>query len=160
MSWSRTGVDLATRVRDVYQTYVRHLHRELAARGFSDVRPAHSSVFQYLDPGGTSLTDLAERAGLTRQAIWYLVNELEDAGYVHRVVDTTDRRRKLVRLTDRGAVMSRVARSAVTAVERAATRRLGRPAADDLRRQLDGLLDALRDVDPAPPQRPRTGHGG
>lgn len=144
MSWTETGVDLATRVRDAYQAYVVHLHAALDAAGYGDVRPSHASVFQYLEPDGSSLTDLARRAGLTRQAIWYLVNELERAGYVTRVGDPADRRRKLVTLTARGVAMSAVAREAVRQVEEQAIQRLGDTRAGDLRQLLDTLLGALR----------------
>jgi DNA-binding MarR family transcriptional regulator len=89
-------------VRDPYLAVSAALHERLAAVGFDDLRPAHLVIFQHVDPDGTRLTTLAERAQLTTPSIKYLVDALEDRGYVERVADPTDGRARLVRLTERG----------------------------------------------------------
>ena len=45
----------------------------LAERGHGAVRPAHGAVFQYLDDTGTTVSLLAERAQMTKQAMAELV---------------------------------------------------------------------------------------
>ncbi|MFD4432886.1 MarR family winged helix-turn-helix transcriptional regulator [Nocardia sp. NPDC058497] len=74
----------------------------LVAAGFDDVRAAHAPVFQVIDPEGTRLTVLAERAGMTKQAMGELIRHLTDRGYVAVGPDPADGRARLVRLTDRG----------------------------------------------------------
>src|SRR4029453_4258713 len=74
----------------------------LAERGPPEVRAAHSAVFQYVDDTGTTVSLLAERAQMTKQAMAELVHHLEAHGYVQRVPDPTDRRAKLVLPTPRG----------------------------------------------------------
>src|SRR5438128_5484803 len=54
----------------------------LPSRGFSDVTPAFSSLMPLLDENGARPTALAQRAGITKQAISQLVRELEVRGYV------------------------------------------------------------------------------
>lgn len=74
----------------------------LVAAGFTDVRAAHAPVFQVIDPEGTRLTVLAERAGMTKQAMGELIRHLTDRGYVEVGPDPADGRARLVRLTDAG----------------------------------------------------------
>ena len=54
----------------------------LAEQGHGAVRPAHAAVFQYLDDTGTTVSLLAERARMTKQAMAELVRHLETHGYV------------------------------------------------------------------------------
>ena len=65
-------------------------------------RPSHSAVFAQIKPEGSRLTELARGANMTPQAMGELVDELEGMGYVVRRPDPTDRRAKLIVLTDRG----------------------------------------------------------
>lgn len=74
----------------------------LADRGHGTVRSAHGVVFQYLDDTGTTVSLLAERAQITKQAMAELVRHLEIHGYLERVPHPTDGRAKLVVPTDRG----------------------------------------------------------
>jgi len=82
---------------------------ELAAHGFTDLRPVHNAVFAQVFPSGARITEVATRLGVTKQHVALLVDELERGGYVERVPDPTDGRAKLVRLTDRGRAAARVA---------------------------------------------------
>jgi DNA-binding MarR family transcriptional regulator len=66
------------------------------------IRPAHSAVFVNIDRAGSRLTNLAERAAMTPQAMGELVDDLAELGYVERVPDPADRRAKLIMLTDLG----------------------------------------------------------
>lgn len=78
------------------------LDEALESAGFADVRTAHTVVFQFIDPAGSRLSDLAESAGMTKQAMGELVRHLEAHGYVTVTPDSSDRRTKRVMLTDAG----------------------------------------------------------
>ena len=79
----------------------RSIAAAVAAAGHP-VRPAHAAVFTNIDSEGTRLTQLAERALMTPQAMAELVDDLARLGYVTREPDPTDGRAKLIVLTDRG----------------------------------------------------------
>jgi DNA-binding MarR family transcriptional regulator len=82
---------------------VADMFERMAASGFADVREGHGCVFGFIDlEHGSRLTDLAERAGLTKQAVGEAVAELERLGYLERVPDPMDGRAKIIRLTERG----------------------------------------------------------
>ena len=102
----------------------------LAGRGHTAIRPAHGTVLQYLDDTGTTVSLLAERAQMTKQAMAELVAYLEAHGYVRRTPDPSDRRAKLVVPTDRGRDVIAIAQGLAPELETLVT---GRLSADRLR---------------------------
>src|SRR5258708_24317023 len=64
----------------------------LRAAGHDDLRAAHAQVFVALDMEGSRLTELAARAGMTKQAMGELVRYLEHHGYLAVEPDSRDRR--------------------------------------------------------------------
>ena len=75
---------------------------QLAERGHPAVRPSHAVVFMNLDPDGTKMVTLAQRAGITRQAMSKLIHDLQASGYVEVRPDPDDGRATRVLLTGRG----------------------------------------------------------
>lgn len=70
--------------------------------GFAEVRIAHLGVTRNLDFKGTRANELAQRAGMTRQAIGELIDQCEALGLVRRVPDPSDGRAKMVHFTKHG----------------------------------------------------------
>jgi DNA-binding MarR family transcriptional regulator len=66
------------------------------------LRPAHTALFAHLDFDGVRLTELASKAGVTKQAVGQLVDDLVALGVVERVRDPDDRRAKRIRFSRRG----------------------------------------------------------
>jgi len=88
----------------------RRLIRELNASGFDDLRLPHMAVLQFPGPHGVRPGTLAERAGMSKQAMNQLLQSLEAAGYIARSAAEDDGRTRVVRLTKRGrAAYSRIA---------------------------------------------------
>jgi DNA-binding MarR family transcriptional regulator len=82
---------------------VEDMFGRMAAAGFDDVREGHGCVFGFIDlESGSRLTDLADRAGLTKQAVGEAAAELQRLGYLERVPDPEDGRAKIIKLTPRG----------------------------------------------------------
>jgi DNA-binding MarR family transcriptional regulator len=80
-------------LRDVEGRFLERLR----AAGFEEARPSWLLVMRNLKPEGSRTTDIARRAGLTKQAIGLIVDDMEAHGVVERVADPDDRRAKLVR---------------------------------------------------------------
>ena len=70
--------------------------------GHAALRASHAQVFEGLDPDGTRLTVLADRARMSHQAMGEMVDELTRHGFLERVPDPADGRARLVRPTARG----------------------------------------------------------
>src|SRR5437879_5426747 len=89
-------------LRVPFQAINTRIAEGLAASGYTDLRPAHFAVFQHMRPQGRRLTELAELAQMTKQSMGFLVDYLEERGYVERRPDPLDRRAKIVCYTDKG----------------------------------------------------------
>jgi DNA-binding MarR family transcriptional regulator len=94
--------NLARLLREFSRDFERQIWAGLSARGHPDIRPAHSAVFANLGMGAVRVTELAERAHVTQQAMGKILKELERMGYVVRDIDRNDKRAKVIRLTPLG----------------------------------------------------------
>jgi DNA-binding MarR family transcriptional regulator len=135
--------NIAVLLREVFVALNDRALTRLAERGHGVVRPVHSAVFQYLDDAGTSVSALAERAQMTKQAMAELVAHLETHGYVVREPDPADRRAKLVRPTERGREVVAIAQALVPEVDRLIADIIGPQRAVDLRADLEILRSRL-----------------
>jgi DNA-binding MarR family transcriptional regulator len=103
-------------------------------------KPSHSAVFAQIKAEGSRLTDLARGANITPQTMGELVDELEDLGYVERRPDPTDRRAKLIVLTDRGKQCIAAGIATIDGLEDQITAILGERGHRQLRTLLRRLL--------------------
>ena len=84
------------------QAIQRRIIRELNARGFDGLSMPHMAVLQFPGPDGVRPGTLAERAGMSKQAMNRLLQSLEDLGYVVRSDAPDEGRARIVRFTKRG----------------------------------------------------------
>src|SRR6266705_2168600 len=113
-------------LRMPWEAVQRHMLERLHERGFADFDAAHLNVFQYPGPQGARPSELAARLRISKQALNYLLGELERLDYLERRADPDDRRSKRVTLTTRGIAAISVIRAAVGEMETAWGRQLGR----------------------------------
>ena len=135
--------NLAVLLREAFVALNDLALRQLAERGHSAVRPAHAAVFQYLDDTGTTVSVLAERAQMTKQAMAELVQHLETHGYVMRVPAPADRRAKLVVPTERGLNVIALAQAMAPAVEDQIRALIGTERLRALRDDLEAIRRAV-----------------
>jgi DNA-binding MarR family transcriptional regulator len=136
-----TEPQLARLLLSAHRTLSTDLVDELEERGWPDLRASQAALVLNVDRrSGTRLTELARRAGVTKQAMMIVVDELEVRGLVRRTPDPEDGRAKVVRLTARGRQFAAECRRAVAAVEARTKRTLGGRRYDVLRETLDMLL--------------------
>jgi DNA-binding MarR family transcriptional regulator len=128
-------------LRFPWEAVQRHMLQRLHEQGFDDLDAAHMNVFQYPGPQGARPSELAARLGVSKQALNYLLGELERSGYVERQPHPHDQRSKRIALTDRGMGAVGVIRKAVAEVEAAWAERLGADRFAELR----GLLVELNE---------------
>jgi len=84
------------------QAIHRRIIGELNAAGFEDLRVPHMAVLQFPGPDGVRPGVLAERAGISKQAMNQLLRSLEGLGYLARSAAPDEGRARIVRLTKRG----------------------------------------------------------
>jgi DNA-binding MarR family transcriptional regulator len=85
----------------------RHVVEELQGRGYTGLRATHTTLLSNIDLAGSTVTEAAERAGITKQAMGRLASELAAAGYIRVADDPHDARVKALRLTVRGQRLMR-----------------------------------------------------
>jgi DNA-binding MarR family transcriptional regulator len=123
-------------LRIPWETVQRRMLERLHERGFDDLDAAHLNVFQYPGPQGARPSELAARLRISKQALNYLLGELERLGYLERRPDPDDLRSKRVVLIRRGESAVRVIREAVGEVEADWAQQLGPKRFSQLRRLL------------------------
>lgn len=120
--------------------FAEEFTNKLAAVGLSDLRPGHGCVFGNIDPeGGSRLTELAERANMTKQSVGEFASDLEQLGYLERVPDPNDGRAKIIRLTDQGRRAHLIGRQIIDELEQEWGQRYGEKRVASLRECLELL---------------------
>jgi DNA-binding MarR family transcriptional regulator len=121
----------------VHERMLAGLHQ----RGYEDLIAPHLSVLQYPGPENVRPSELASRTRMTKQALNYLLGQMEELGYLTRVEDEADQRVKRIRLTRRGREASAAMREIVLEIEVEWTQKLGRRRFSELRKLLAQLND-------------------
>ena len=111
--------------------------------GFDDLVPAHLVVLRWPGPQGRRPSEIAAHSDMSKQAMNYLLGQLESLGYVDRRPDPSDQRGRLVHLTPRGAAAGATMRATVEQVEREWSELIGTKDIDRLRTLLQRLTTAL-----------------
>lgn len=87
----------------------------LAARG--QVSAAHIHITRHLPPEGARLSELAQQAHMSKQAMNDLVDQCEAWGIVIRTIDARDRRARMIQYTESGLLWLQAFTRAVTQAE-------------------------------------------
>jgi DNA-binding MarR family transcriptional regulator len=122
-----------------WEAVQRRMLERLHERGFGDFDAAYLNVFQYPGPHGARPSDLAGRLRISKQALNYLLRELERLDYLERRPDPDDLRAKRITLTSRGKAAVTVIREAVAETETEWARQLGPKRFTQLRTLLHEL---------------------
>ncbi len=113
--------------------------RAMHERGFAGIRLVHIALIRNVDENGTRISDIARRAGMTKQATGQLVAEFVELGYIRLVADPADGRAKIARYTARGKRLLVAIVASIEQTEDAVSAAIGHP-------QLAALKTALRQL--------------
>jgi DNA-binding MarR family transcriptional regulator len=132
---------------EVKAAAVQKVFERLRDNGFNDVREGHGCVFGFIDlEHGSRLTELAEGAGLTKQAVGEAVAELERLGYLERVPDPKDGRAKIIKLTPRGLEACLTGRRIFAQIEREWAEEFGEELIAGMREAAERIAHAEREA--------------
>ena len=123
-----------------FRVYVDELHAELAARGFTDMKPGFGVVFRALYERPLTLTRLAAQLGVSKQAAAKVVGELLTRELVAQQESAEDLRTKLLVLTTRGRALVRAATQIGARVEQRLVAEVGPRAVAGMRTTLEHLV--------------------
>lgn len=126
-------------LRTPFEAMLAHNYAKLKDAGFGDLRPTHGAVLRHMAREGVRITELAEKARMTKQSMAELVDYMRERGYAQLVADPTDGRAKLVMLTERGWEVHAILVRSSRAFEKECARQLGAAKWQELRQLLDEL---------------------
>src|ERR1700722_3540289 len=89
-------------LRVVWQWVRDQLYAGVVAAGYDDLNAAHIGLWRYPGLEGLRPSQLADRAGVTKQSVNDLLGHLEQHGALLRVPDSADGRARVIRLTSKG----------------------------------------------------------
>ncbi len=136
-------------LRDAHVVVDSANHAALAHNGFADIKRWHLTVLRNLGEDGSRPSELAAHAGITRQAVTKVLDELERLDMVRRDPDPDDGRGVIVRYTDRGRAGLAIVRKRMRELEADFAERVGAARWVDARAVLETLFDD-REAPPAP----------
>jgi DNA-binding MarR family transcriptional regulator len=126
-------------LRVPFETVRDRMLAGLHERGFTDLVAAHLDVFQYPGPENQRPLQLASQTRMTKQALNYLLGQLQQLGYLTRETDDHDQRSKRIRLTPRGHAAIKAIREIVHDLETEWEQQLGARKFSQLRDLLTQL---------------------
>ena len=89
-------------LRVIWQWVRDQMYAGVVAAGFDDLSAAHIGLWRYPGLEGVRPSQLADRAGITKQSVNDLLGHLEEHGYLVRAPDSADGRARVIRLTAKG----------------------------------------------------------
>jgi DNA-binding MarR family transcriptional regulator len=123
-----------------FEAMLTEFRGEIEGSEFDDLRITHGCVFRYVRETGMRLTEIAERANVTKQSAGEIVDDLVELGYVERAPDPADRRAKLICLTARGEKAQEFGFRTFAAIEERWAERFGAERLADLRKTLEEIV--------------------
>jgi len=124
------------------QAIHRRIIKELNAAGFDELRLPHIAVLQFPGPDGVRPGTLAERAGMSKQAMNQLLRSLESLGYIVRSDAPAEGRARIIRFTKRGRAAYAKIHDILRDIEREWSATLGPRQFAQLKELLTGLWES------------------
>jgi DNA-binding MarR family transcriptional regulator len=117
--------------------------REAHERGHTQVRPGHDPVFATLPQEGARISDMAARAGITKQSMGEAVRDMVDLGLLEMKPDPTDRRAKLVTFTEAGLAVAQDGKRYMRTLEQQWIEKFGAKEYETAREVLEGIVEMM-----------------
>jgi DNA-binding MarR family transcriptional regulator len=133
--------DFAVLVVGATRYVAERLDAAVAEAGIEGMRAPYGFVIRALHGSPLTLTALADRLGVTKQAAIKVVDEMEARGFVTRTPLPGDRRAKAIALTERGEAVRRAARAESERMESELRADLGAGDVEALRRVLLSFVE-------------------
>ena len=117
--------------------------REAHERGYTEVKYAHNAVFGFLGEAGARASEMAERAGMTRQSMGEIIRDLVDLGVLEMRPDPTDRRAKVVFYTPKGLALTTGGHEYIVGLEKRFAEEFGAEQYQQLRAALVRITELV-----------------
>ena len=116
---------------------------EAHRRGHTQIRPSHDPVFATLPSAGARASDMAQRAGITKQSMGEAIRDMAELGLVQMTPDPEDRRAKLVTFTDAGLEVAKDGKRHMYELEQEWKDKFGAENYEIAREVLEGITELM-----------------
>lgn len=118
------------------QRFEKRVLEVMAEAGYGDVTLSQVAITRNLDAGGTRATEIAKRAGITKQSVGELIGQLEETGLIERIPDPDDKRARIVHFTPAGLAWLEAFEIAIKQSEHEMREELGAATLEQLKQGL------------------------
>lgn len=146
--------DLTSLLSLSFSSLIDELNDRMSELGFGDIRPAHGFMFKFITPNGATGVEIAEYLGITKQAVSKMVDYLEKSDYVMCQTHPTDKRGKIIVLTERGLLAMKVKEKILTEIEQHWIERIGTVRMQMIKEDLTKLVYEANEGKLSPKLRP------
>ncbi|MBJ7354733.1 MAG: MarR family transcriptional regulator [Thermoleophilaceae bacterium] len=140
-------MDLAIIIAGANRALAERLSADLATAGFDFMRPGFGYVMRSLGDDSATLTELAERLDVSKQALKKVVDEMESIGLIERHPHAVDKRAKLLMLSAAGLRARAAALATSAQIEAELRERIGEDAVDATRAVLLDFIERQGGMD-------------
>ena len=137
---SRKGADLALLLLAGFRQLADSAVVELLRRGYPELRPSQEFAMRAIAGGAGNASELGRRLSVSKQAAAKVVALLEERGYVARMDDAADSRRKLLTVTPLGHEVMQQGEAIFEDLRADWVRKIGEAALDRLEQDLTLLI--------------------
>lgn len=152
MSRAPSGPFIGALLRHAWQGVQDDIAQAVEAAGYEGVNPAHLAMFRHPGPDGSRPSELAEALMISKQSVNDLLRDLERSGFLSRQVDPSDRRGRIIQLTEKGMKLEDTVREAARSAERRLERDIGRQEFCSFKKSLIAAARVLNDNGQSPDQ--------
>lgn len=135
--------NFARKLEELGETLRRRLMNKLIERGHPNLKMSFSAVLTHLAFAETRLVDIAEQAGMSKQAIGQIADEIETLGYIRRIPDPNDRRAKNLVFTAKGEHLIDQSIQALKEIEQELVKEIGTQEFEQFKHLLNRLSESL-----------------
>jgi DNA-binding MarR family transcriptional regulator len=111
--------------RAAWVTIRKRMQTSLLEHGYHDIGSPQFNVLLMLSQGPMGQTALNAALGISKQGLSYLLDSLETGGYIVRMTDASNRRQRVVQLTQAGEEVTALMREAAFRFEEDVRNRIG-----------------------------------
>jgi DNA-binding MarR family transcriptional regulator len=137
------GPYIGTLMRICWQWVHEEVYRRLLSAGYTELSPAHQTVFRYPTPDGAQPSQLAQRLQISKQSINDLLRDLESFGFLTREEVQGDGRARVIRLTADGRRLEDTVHRELQLAEKRIASILGSERFEEYRKMTVEIVEAL-----------------
>ncbi|MFT4766426.1 MAG: DNA-binding MarR family transcriptional regulator [Oleispira sp.] len=123
--------------------FTQQVLSKLAEQGITEITLRHFVVIPFVTDVGIRSVEIAKKAGVSKQAVGKLVEELEGYGYLEVRPDPNDGRASLVFLSDKGEHFLQTAIESTNILEKQWQQLIGAKRFNNMKQALIDLLVCL-----------------